>query len=441
MAPPVVISGGMVLRDLVAQLESAVESLLSNLGNEARFTAFVVGQELRTLIDSFLSSYETALDRTFDRLDESVKNAVINLNQIVSQVLDAVAAGLEDLGGLADTIESAIARLPGADTKPRLRRFEPTFFPPLRLGEPLILRARGVLLKQGPAALTIVRSSTGLVTWRSEEKQHTDSSVEFKLYATREPADVDRSRSTTEEMQAGLGLDDIGSKEVRLEYVLQLTHVLRGTLWSSRRQVKYHGSLLVLPRRFGTITVHVTVSAALTQEELRRSHDIVLKSHGDGDTQSDCVAIRATQGWVIDIQRIRWVQHYRDNADFFGIRHASESGFCVALQARGKGLFNGRGAITGHAEYYEKRETIQDVSSILVHDMELRWGEDISLRLPSGTKNFSTTVTTYWGEKRTIVGSNRLPYLSIEQSPGTNLVVIRLLLPGSYPLVPATMRQ
>jgi len=401
------IVGGLLVKDIIAQIEGSLQAIIEAAGKEARQTLMTAAQAAILAIQNLKVAYEDSMNKTFDQLTKQQQLAFTNISNIIVSLDNALKQNIKEVEKIAEHIDTAVQRLPFSKNDPRILGYTPVYHVNSKEDLKVSIVVEGSLIAAGSPQLRF-----------GDKVYEQPGKTDFEL------------RFIVPTIQFSSSSTGVATQTATLVVFKKTSRFFRR---SRLNPVEYSLVFYSIPEQIGRFSVSV-IRSVLGQERVHKRvpPDWFEVYSGDYDSRSASCEVNADAGWAIDTNTVSWHQHHIDNGHYHGIRNLSTAGFFVELSANAKephnkliGLKTGRGHISGHVEFDEVREVRREETQMLVNDEALIWGKDSNMILPEDTKGFTVVLRTFTGEAPvfTSVGNHR--FLRVDYDAPSRQLTLR----------------
>jgi hypothetical protein len=259
-------AAGLLVKDVIAQLEASLNSVIEGAGKEARQTVMLASQQAALAIMNLKAAYSESMNKTFDRLHQTEQDFFSHAGSLIGQLNETLKTNIAAVANVAQQIDVAMRSLPFSNREPRVLRYSPIYYVALGNEPTVPVRVHGSLIGAGKPTLAM-----GGQTFSPSSK--TDVELTFLVPAKH--------------------FTPTGSQIQHLSAML--------TLFKGNKPRSYSLLFYGVPHVLGKFDVTV-MRNVISQERrhLRMPKNSWIEIYsGDYDPREECFYFSATPGWEI----------------------------------------------------------------------------------------------------------------------------------------------
>lgn len=411
---------GAAVDGVVQGVKNAALEVIQQMDSSVGTNSFRVRQDMSFLIselDYFATQHRNQI---FSQLNASEKRFVTDTNNLILTTSRETRSRVKETSEIAGTLESAISRLPWANSQPRVSRSSPGYMLDNASGAAVRVAAEGNLLSKGHnARMTVAGKPCAAIG-------SIDTSLTFSCDGAAFRADTAVSAVT-----ASL------SMEVDQPWYSGICNSLTG----KPAPVKTYRLLVhVVPRSLGTYRVEGVADEDYDVTEEQSGVVDASNDHCWGERRHGPFRFTPRVGWRVTASSIHeGVEHSGSGQrSLDGPLDVTESGFLYFMKLQNSGSCGPKLPFTNRRAFYDARgwmrkDIVWNEVQTRTHDVALplntgpmAWGTDIAIPLPDRMKQVAVTVDQLDGQHRVVTGDDAgQDWFSVSIDPNRRTLVIR----------------
>lgn len=415
--PVSTLATGVAVDNTIQSIKSSAQDVIRQLEESVGISSFRARQDLAFLISELDYFSNQHRGKIFSDLNATEKRFLTDANNLVMNAGREARKTIGAAGGVAQTMESGLARLPLADKSPRVFRSSPEYLLSQGASGTVQITAQGSLLTSGKKPTVKVGGQTCAAIGATE------TALTFNC-----PAHLFKATSSIQPVSATLEM------EIARPWYTALWGSLTG---SKPRTKKYQLLSYVVPPTLGSFALQGVAQSEATESEQITDKVEASNEHCQGERRHGPFRFTPRAGWRIVRESIREGDEISGNRDrsLDGPLEVSESGFVYYANLQNGGscspsIFglrskDARAWITKRMHWTEVKTVTRDAPFTLPPGV-LAWGRDVLLQLPPSMKQITLTVDQFNGEKKVITGDDaRQSWFTVDLDPSRTVLVIR----------------
>lgn len=415
--PAASLATGLAIDSTIQSIKNSAIEVIQQLESTVGISSFRARQDMAFLIselDYFANQHRGKL---FSELNATEKRFVTDANNLVLSAGREARKTIGAAEGVAQTMESGLARLPLADKSPRVLRSSPEYILSQSGNGDVQIRAQGSLLSSGRNPIVKVAGKA------CKPIGATDTVLTFNC-----PSDAFKATISVEPVSASLVM------EVARPWYRALWDTLTGAKPPTK---EYRLLSYVVPPTIGTYKLQGVASSEATESEEITDRVEASNAHCQGERRHGPFRFTPKAGWKIVRDSIREGAEVSGNRDrsLEGPLEVTENGFVYYAKLKNGGscspnIFgvqskDARAWINRRIHWIEVKTVTRD-TPFEQPPGTLVWGRDISLQLPPNMKQITLTVEQFNGEKKVVTGDDSRPdWFTVDIDPSRTVLVIR----------------